>query len=94
MTRRSTPDRLRSVNRWPAPPSAFDRDASNLFVQLIASRSEQDSVLVANNLSLGRWSEIFSDDEDVAAMIGRLVHHADVLTTTGDFYRSRQPASE
>lgn len=57
MTRRSTPDRLRSVNRWPAPPSAFDHDASNLFVLLSVYRSEQDSVLVAKNLSLGRCGE-------------------------------------
>jgi DNA replication protein DnaC len=36
-----------------------------------------------------RWGEIFSDDV-VAAMIDRLVHHAEVLTLTGDSYRTRQ----
>ncbi|MFJ4674267.1 ATP-binding protein, partial [Kitasatospora purpeofusca] len=31
-----------------------------------------------------RWGETFSDDIVAAAMIDRLVHHAEVLTLTGD----------
>jgi DNA replication protein DnaC len=34
--------------------------------------------------------ETFSDDVVAAAMIDRLVHHAEVLTLTGDSYRTRQ----
>lgn len=37
-----------------------------------------------------RWGETFSDDVVAAAMIDRLVHHAEVLTLTGDSYRTRQ----
>jgi hypothetical protein len=41
-------------------------------------------------LPFGRWGETFPDDDDVAAaMIDRLVHHAEVLTLTGDSYRTR-----
>ncbi len=68
----------------------FDQDAANLFFQLIASRYELGSVLVTSNLSFGRWGETFSDDVVAAAMIDRLVHHAEVLTLTGDSYRTRQ----
>jgi DNA replication protein DnaC len=68
----------------------FDHDAANLFFQLIASRYEQASVLVTSNLPFGRWGETFSDDVVAAAMIDRLVHHAEVLTLTGDSYRTRQ----
>ncbi|MFI6244451.1 IS21-like element helper ATPase IstB [Micromonospora sp. NPDC050795] len=67
----------------------FDQDAANLFFQLIASRYEQGSVMVTSNLPFGRWVETFSNDV-VAAMIDRLVHHAEVLTLTGDSYRTRQ----
>ncbi|MFC9932223.1 ATP-binding protein [Streptomyces sp. NPDC127190] len=66
----------------------FDQDAANLFLQLIASRYEQGSVMVTSNLPFGRWGETFSDDLVAAAMIGRLVHHAKVLTLTGDSYRT------
>jgi DNA replication protein DnaC len=61
----------------------FDHDAANLFFQLIASRYEQGSVMVTSNLPFGRWGETFSDDVVAAAMIDRLVHHAEVLTTKG-----------
>ena len=58
----------------------FNQDAANLFFQLIASRYEQGSVMVTSNLPVGRWGETFSDDVVAAAMIDRLVHHAEVLT--------------
>jgi len=67
----------------------FDQDAANLFFQLIASRYEQGSVMVTSNLPFGRWGETFSDDVVAAAMIDRLVHHAEVLTLSGDSYRTR-----
>lgn len=67
----------------------FDQDPANLFFQLIASRYEQGSVMVTSNLPFGRWGETFSDDVVAAAMIDRLVHHAEVLTLSGDSYRTR-----
>ncbi len=66
----------------------FDTDAANLFFQLVASRYEQGSILVTSNLPFGRWGETFGDDVVAAAMIDRLVHHAEVLTLSGDSYRS------
>ena len=67
----------------------FDHDAANLFFQLIAARYEQGSILMTSNMAFGRWGEIFSDDIVAAAMIDRLVHHAEVITLTGDSYRTR-----
>ena len=67
----------------------FDHDAANLFFQLVAARYEQGAILVTSNMPFGRWGEIFSDDIVAAAMIDRLVHHAEVLTLTGDSYRRR-----
>ncbi|WP_308190249.1 ATP-binding protein [Amycolatopsis sp. GM8] len=57
----------------------FDQDAANQFFQLIASRYKQCSVMVTSNLPFGRWGETFSDDVVAAAMIDRLVHHAEGL---------------
>src|SRR5919202_2567727 len=68
----------------------FDQDAANLFFQLVASRYEIGSIMVTSNLPFGRWGETFSADVVAAAMIDRLVHHAEVLTLTGDSYRTRQ----
>lgn len=67
----------------------FDPDAANLFFQLVSTRYEQGSIMVTSNLPFGRWGETFSDDIVAAAMIDRLVHHAEVLTLSGDSYRTR-----
>ena len=67
----------------------FDAAAAHLFFQLIAARYEQGSVLITSNMPFGRWGEIFGDDVVAAAMIDRLVHHAEVLTLTGQSYRTR-----
>jgi DNA replication protein DnaC len=34
-----------------------------------------------------RWGEVFGDDVVAAAMIDRLVHHAEVINLRGDSYR-------
>jgi DNA replication protein DnaC len=35
------------------------------------------------------WGEVCGDDMAAAVMIDRLVHHAEVITLTGDSYRTR-----
>lgn len=67
----------------------FDTDAANLFFQLVASRYETGSILVTSNLPFGRWGEVFGDEVVAAAMIDRLVHHAEVLTLAGESCRTR-----
>lgn len=45
-------------------------------------------IMVTSNLPFGRWGETFGDDVVAAAMIDPLVHHAEVLTLSGDSYRT------
>lgn len=65
----------------------FDTEAANLFFQLVSSRYERASLIVTSNKPFGRWGEVFGDDVVAAAMIDRLVHHAEVITLKGDSYR-------
>jgi DNA replication protein DnaC len=65
----------------------FEPEAANLFFQLISARYERASLIVTSNKPFGRWGEVFGDDVVAAAMIDRLVHHADVLSMKGDSYR-------
>jgi DNA replication protein DnaC len=67
----------------------FEPEAANLFFQLISSRYERASVIVTSNKPFGRWGEVFGDDTVAAAMIDRLVHHAEVISLKGDSYRLR-----
>jgi long-subunit acyl-CoA synthetase (AMP-forming) len=43
-------------------------------------------VIITSNKPFGRWGEVLGDPV-AAAMIDRLVHHAEVITTKGDSYR-------
>ena len=65
----------------------FEAEAANLFFQLVSSRYERASVIVTSNKPFGRWGEVFGDDVVAAAMIDRLVHHAEVVSLKGDSYR-------
>jgi DNA replication protein DnaC len=77
----------------------FEPEAANLFFQLVSSRYERASLIVTSNKPFGRWGEVFGDDVVAAAMIDRLVHHAEVIALKGDSYRlkdrdvGRVPAS-
>ena len=65
----------------------FEAEAANLFFQLVSSRYERASLIVTSNKVFGRWGEVFGDDVVAAAMIDRLVHHAEVISLKGDSYR-------
>jgi DNA replication protein DnaC len=65
----------------------FEPEAANLFFQLVSSRYERASLIVTSNKPFGRWGEVFGDDTVAAAMIDRLVHHADVIALKGESYR-------
>jgi DNA replication protein DnaC len=67
----------------------FEQDAANVFFQLVSSRYEHVSMILTSNLPFSRWGDAFSDHVVAAAMVGRIVHHADVLTLTGNSYRLR-----
>jgi DNA replication protein DnaC len=86
-------DELRRLGRYPllvideVGYIPFEADAANLFFQLISARYERASVIVTSNKPFGRWGEVFGDPVVAAAMIDRLVHHADIVNLKGDSYR-------
>jgi DNA replication protein DnaC len=67
----------------------FEQDAANLFFQLVSSRYEHASLILTSNLPFSGWGGVFGDQAVAAAMIDRIVHHAEVLTLKGASYRLR-----
>ena len=67
----------------------FEQDAANLFFQLVSSRYEHASLILTSNLPFSSWGNVFGDQAVAAAMIDRIVHHADVLSLKGASYRLR-----
>lgn len=67
----------------------FEPEAANLFFQLVSTRYEHASLILTSNLPFSGWGSVFGDQAVAAAMIDRIVHHADVLTLKGASYRLR-----
>ena len=65
----------------------FDPQAANLMFMLVSRRYERTSMIVTSNKPFSAWGEIFGDDVVAAAMIDRLVHHAEIVALKGDSYR-------
>jgi DNA replication protein DnaC len=88
-------DELRRLGRYPllvideVGYVPFEPEAANLFFQLVSSHYERASLIVTSNKPFGRWGEAFGDEVVAAAMIDRLVNHAEVIALKGDSYRLR-----
>ncbi|HHY18810.1 MAG TPA: ATP-binding protein, partial [Firmicutes bacterium] len=48
---------------------------------------------VTSNLQFGEWNTVFGDNRLTSAIIDRLIHHAHIMTFTGESYRLRNALS-
>jgi DNA replication protein DnaC len=65
----------------------FEKNAANLFFQLVSRRYERSATMITTNRSVGEWGEIFGDVVVAAAILDRLLHHSQVLTIRGESFR-------
>jgi DNA replication protein DnaC len=64
-------------------------EAASHFFQVISRRYEHGSIVLTTNRHIADWGAIFDDTTVAAAILDRLLHHAAVLSITGDSYRMR-----
>lgn len=66
----------------------LNRDQAHLFFQIVAARYERGSTIMTSNLSFSTWDQAFAGDRVLtAAMLDRLLHHAQVVQIQGESYR-------
>ena len=65
-------------------------DAASHLFQVISRRYEHGSIVLTTNRAIADWGHIFEDTTVAAAILDRLLHHATVLSITGDSYRMRR----
>jgi DNA replication protein DnaC len=68
----------------------FEKQAANLFFQLVTRRYERGSMLVTSNQMVTQWGHVFGDEMIAAAVLDRLLHHSHALIIQGDSFRLRQ----
>jgi DNA replication protein DnaC len=64
-------------------------EAASHFFQVVSRRYEHGSIVLTANRQIADWGHIFDDTTVAAAILDRLIHHATVLSITGDSYRMR-----
>ena len=64
-------------------------EAAAHFFQVVSRRYEHGSIVLTTNRHIADWGHIFDDTTVAAAILDRLLHHATVLSITGDSYRMR-----
>jgi DNA replication protein DnaC len=65
----------------------FSKEGSELLFQLIWDWYEQMSLIITSNLEFSQWNRIFVDPRLTAALVVRVIHHAHILSFTGNSYR-------
>jgi DNA replication protein DnaC len=68
----------------------FKREETDVLFQLINQRYEKRSLLITSNLAFSQWKSIFQDEMATAALIDRLVHHAEILELNAPSYRAEK----
>src|SRR5699024_6885702 len=71
----------------------FTKDGSELLFQLISDWYETKSVIITSNLEFSQWNRVFVDPRLTAALVDRLIHHAHILSFTGESYRLKNALS-
>ena len=66
----------------------MDKEAADLFFQVISARYERSATLVTTNIAYTKWPHIFDNNATIAsAILDRLLHHVTTITIAGNSYR-------
>lgn len=71
----------------------FGKEGAELLFQLISDWYEQRSLVITSNLEFSQWNRVFVDARLTAALVDRVIHHAHILSFTGDSYRVKNALS-
>ncbi|MGY3750542.1 IS21-like element helper ATPase IstB [Vagococcus acidifermentans] len=71
----------------------FTKGGAELLFQLISDWYETKSIIITSNLEFSQWHKVFLDARLTAALVDRLIHHAHILSFTGESFRLKNALS-
>jgi DNA replication protein DnaC len=73
----------------------IDKAGADLLFQVFSQRYETGSTIVTTNQAYKNWAKVFNNDATLtAAVLDRLVHHAETVTIEGKSYRMKDQIEE
>lgn len=69
---------------------SFNRHQSELMFQVISDRSEKKSTIITTNLPFSKWTDLFENEQMVAALVDRMTFQSHILDMNGVSYRLEQ----
>jgi DNA replication protein DnaC len=66
----------------------MNKEAANLFFQLISRRYEKKSIILTTNKAFQEWGDIFGDEIIASAVLDRVLHHCHIFAINGPSYRT------
>jgi DNA replication protein DnaC len=69
----------------------IDKTGADLLFQVISLRYEQGAIVITSNRAFKDWPKIFNNDSTLtAAILDRLLHHADTVIIEGKSFRMKE----
>lgn len=65
----------------------IDEGGADLLFQLVSTRYEQRSTMIATNVGIGGWAKVLGDEAAASAIADRICHHCHIVRITGRSYR-------
>ncbi len=69
---------------------SYDARNADLLFQVVSRRYERKSLVLTTNLAFNEWPTVFPNAACTTALIGRVVHHAEIIAIEGESYRRRE----
>ncbi len=63
------------------------KEQTSLFFQIVSKRYERCSLILTSNKPFNAWGELLVDSVIASAILDRLLHHATVISISGESYR-------
>lgn len=68
----------------------IDKVGADLLFQIVSHRYESGSMILTTNQPFKNWAKVFNNDSTLAAaLLDRILHHAQVVTIQGKSYRMK-----